>query len=186
MVIGILGLFVFSIGIVDMMKRDRDTDLSLLFTISFVSVIVFGALTIVKFKYSNELDSPSLYKDGICSLIGTCLSASLLLTTAIIDHAPNAWVLDPIISIIVGISAIVYGFKVILKYIKNGVPIHHVDWWYTREEDANNNQELPELPDVEKSASGEYAGKDLQLEQNGSDKEEAKSADEKDEEHEVI
>ena len=64
--IGILGLFVFSVGIADMLKRDKDTDLSLLFTISFVSIIVFGTLTIVKFKYANDLDSESLYKDGMC------------------------------------------------------------------------------------------------------------------------
>lgn len=120
-VIGFLGLFVFSIGIWDLTKRDKDTDLSLLFTISFISIIVFGSLTMMKFKYANDLDSASLYKDGICSLIGTCLSASLLFTTAIIDYAPKAWYIDPIVSLIIGVSAIVYGFRVVIKMIADGV-----------------------------------------------------------------
>ncbi|KAL7453870.1 hypothetical protein ACHAWC_005510, partial [Mediolabrus comicus] len=45
MVIGILGTFVFTIGIFDLCDQEKDQDLDLLFTISFVSIIVFGALT---------------------------------------------------------------------------------------------------------------------------------------------
>mmetsp|Transcript_118 Transcript_118/g.282 ORF Transcript_118/g.282 Transcript_118/m.282 type:complete len:266 (-) Transcript_118:151-948(-) len=157
-VIGILGLFVFSIGIVDVLKRDKDTDLGLLFSISFVSIIVFGTLTILKFKYANDLDSESLYKDGICSLIGTCLSGSLLLTTAIIDRAPKAWVLDPIVSLLIGISATVYGFRVVIKMVQSGVPIFHRDWWITKE-DTNTKHDLnQELPDLEKNGNGDYEG----------------------------
>ena len=167
MVIGLLGLFVFSIGIVDMMKRDKDTDLSLLFTISFVSILVFGSLTIIKFKYANDLDSPSLYKDGICSLIGTCLSASLLLSTAIIDRAPGAWYIDPIVSLIIGVGAIVYGFRVVFKMVQSGVPIFHRDWWVTKKDDANQ-----ELPEVQKSGIADYEG--------------GTAAEEKNDEHEVI
>ena len=59
-IIGLLGIFVFIVGIVDIMSRDEDTDLTLLFTISFVSILIFGTLTIIKFKYANDLDSQSL------------------------------------------------------------------------------------------------------------------------------
>ena len=82
-VIGILGLFVLGVAIYDFTQNDDEQDFALLFAISFVSIVVFGILTIVKFKYARALDSPSLYKDGICSLIGTSLSGSLLVTTAI-------------------------------------------------------------------------------------------------------
>jgi len=153
-VIGILGLFVFSVGVADMLKRDKDSDLSLLFTISFVSIIVFGTLTIIKFKYANDLDSASLYKDGICSLIGTCLSASLLLTTAIIERAPKAWYIDPIVSLIIGVSATVYGFRGVLKMISEGIPIHRIDWWYTKKEDVA----AQELPETGKTGSADYDG----------------------------
>ena len=145
MVIGVLGIFVFGVGIADLMHRDEDTDLTLLFTISFLSIIVFGTLAIIKFKYANDLDSPSLRGDGICSLIGTCLSASLLLTTSIIDRAPGAWVLDPIVSLLIGLSATVYGFHRIIKMIMNGIPVYHRDYWIAKKEVPTQNQELPEV-----------------------------------------
>lgn len=141
MVIGILGAWVFSEGVFDLCDRDQDLDqdLDLLFTISFVSIIVFGALTIIKFQYSRKFDSASLYKDGICSLIGTCLSGSLLLTTAIIDKAPNAWCIDPIVSLLIGLSAIVYGWK---------DSIFHKDWWLGKEAGTGAmTQELPVATD---------------------------------------
>ena len=144
-----------------MLGHDKDQDLDLLFTISFVSIIVFGSLTIIKFQYAQKLESSSLYKDGICSLIGTCLSASLLLTTAIIDKAPNAWYIDPIVSLLVGISAVVYGWKVVVEMLKNGIPIFHPSWWTSSESndqagysrDSNkNDQELP----ARKDSTGEF------------------------------
>lgn len=151
-IIGLLGIFVFIIGIVDIMSRDEDTDLTLLFTISFVSILIFGTLTIIKFKYANDLDSQSLYKDGICSLIGTCLSASLLLTAAIIDRAPGAWVLDPIVSIIIGVCAFVYGFMVVLKMVKDGVPIYSKEYWITKTEvNTTPDQELPPVETTDKT-----------------------------------
>ncbi|KAL7542965.1 hypothetical protein ACHAXR_012253 [Thalassiosira sp. AJA248-18] len=120
-VIGFLGLFVFAVSIIDLLQKDnRDTELSILFTVSFIAILVFGSLTIIKFKYANNLASPSLYEDGICSLIGTCLSASLLLTTTIIEHSHEAWILDPIVSIIIGVSATVYGFRVAISMIQSG------------------------------------------------------------------
>ena len=136
MVIGILGLFIFCVAIFDFLDNDDETDLMLLFIISFVSIVVFGGLTIVKFKYGRELDSPSLHKDGICSLIGTCLSASLLLTTAIVEEHPKAGYLDPVVSLLVGIAAVFYGFKVILALLVDGVPIFHPEWWYEKKKEA--------------------------------------------------
>ena len=144
MVIGILGAWVSAVGVFDLCDPEKDPDLDLVFTISFVSIIVFGALTIIKFQYSRELDSASLYKDGICSLIGTCLSGSLLLTTSIINKAPNAWYIDPIVSLLIGLSAIVYGWKVVVVQLQNGVPIFHKDWWLGKEAGTGAmTQELP-------------------------------------------
>lgn len=151
LVIGLLGTFVFAIGIFDLLDHDKDQDLDLLFIISFVSIIVFGSLTIIKFQYAQKLDSSSLYKDGICSLIGTCLSASLLLTTAIIDKAPHAWYIDPIVSLLIGFSAIIYGWKIVVDMLKNGIPIFHPSWWYS----CGANEMAQELP-APKDSTGEF------------------------------
>ena len=158
-VIGLLGLFVLAVAIYDFTQKDEEQDFGLLFMISFVSIMVFGSLTIIKFKYARDLDSPSLYKDGICSLIGTCLSGSLLLTTAIIDRAPHAGYIDPAVSLIVGLAAIVYGFKVIFDLVMSGVPIFHPEWWVTKKEsdvgesaEYQNSEKSQELHSMEKGS----------------------------------
>ena len=140
MVIGVLGLFIFCVAIFDFLDNEREQDLGLLFMISMVSIIVFGGLTVIKFKYAKDLESPSLHKDGICSLIGTCLSASLLLTTAIVDNHPKAGYLDPVVSLLVGLAAIVYGFKVIVALLVDGVPIFHIEWWYEKKKAAGEEE----------------------------------------------
>lgn len=174
-VIGILGLFIFCVAIFDFLDNDDETDLMLLFLISFVSIVIFGGLTVIKFKYAKELDSPSLHKDGICSLIGTCLSASLLLTTAIVEEHPKAGYVDPVVSLLVGIAAIFYGFKVIIALLVDGVPIFHPEWWYEKEKGAagddtgadsteyqnedDKEQELPAKSTAEEKDSTKYAEK---------------------------
>jgi divalent metal cation (Fe/Co/Zn/Cd) transporter len=139
-VIGLLGVFVLCTAIYDFTQNDDEQDLALLFVVSFVSIVVFGGLTIIKFQYAKKLDSPSLYKDGICSLIGTSLSASLLLTTAIIEQTPKAEYLDPVVSLVVGLCAIVYGFKVVIQLLLDGVPIFHPEWWYEKKKDVESEE----------------------------------------------
>ena len=165
MVIGILGLFIFCVAIFDFLDNDPEQDLALLFIISFVSIIVFGGLTVVKFKYATELDSPSLHKDGICSLIGTSLSASLLLTTAIVEEHPKAGYLDPVVSLLVGIAAIVYGFKVIIDLLVNGVPIFHPEWWYEKKKDSGEDSSTTEYQkDEDKTQEQELPAKTATVE----------------------
>eukprot|EP00804_Cyclotella_cryptica_P011845 CCRYP_015366-RA/>CCRYP_015366-RA protein AED:0.33 eAED:0.33 QI:222/1/0.8/1/0.5/0.4/5/1668/275 len=150
MIIGILGLFVLGVAIYDFTQNDDEQNLALLFVISFVSIVIFGVLTVIKFKYARVLDSPSLYKDGICSLIGTSLSASLLLTTAIIEEVPQAGYIDPVVSLIVGLTAIVYGFKVIVGLVMDGVPIFHPGWWVEKKEIDEEGTDSAEYQQSEK------------------------------------
>lgn len=141
-IIGMLGLFLICVGIVDIVLTEKDDDFDLLFVASIVSLIFCGALMIIKFKYAADLDSKSLYFDGICSLIGVCLSASLLLTTAIIESFPGAWYIDPVASLVLGVGAAVYGFKIVIEMVLSGVPIFHKDWW-----------NIGELPQTQTDAS---------------------------------
>jgi divalent metal cation (Fe/Co/Zn/Cd) transporter len=132
-IIGILGLFLICVGVLDLLVLEKDSELDLLFIGSLISIISCGALAIIKFKYAADLNSQSMYKDGICSLIGVCLSGSLLLTTAIIESFPAAWYIDPIASLVLGVVATVYGFKLVIDMVLSGVPIFKRDWWNTNE-----------------------------------------------------
>lgn len=156
-IIGILGIFILSVAIYDFCTQDKEQDMNLLFMVSFISILVFGSLSVIKFKYARDLNSPSLYKDGICSLIGTSLSASLLLTTAIIEHSPKAAFIDPTVSLLIGIGAMYYGFRVVYRMVQSGVPIFHPDWWVTKKDSEQPiaetfNQELPTVQNDEKDA----------------------------------
>ena len=80
-------------------------DLATIYVMAFFSVFLFSFLTILKFHYGNKLQSASLYKDGICSLIGTTLSIALFINTILIDHYPGLWWMDPIVALFAGILA---------------------------------------------------------------------------------
>jgi multisubunit Na+/H+ antiporter MnhF subunit len=75
---------------------------------SFISTIVFGIICTIKFRMSKLLQSDSLYKDGLCSFIGTILSAALFLHAAIFANT-GLWWLDPFLSLLAGLFAIYYG-----------------------------------------------------------------------------
>jgi peptidoglycan/LPS O-acetylase OafA/YrhL len=112
-------------------------DLKVVLYISLVSIFVFGSLTVVKFRYANKLNSPSLYKDGICSLIGTSLAAALFVNTLIIDNNPSVWWLDPVVSIIGGLVALVIGMHaLVVASCVEGIPIFTVHWWFVSQGDG--------------------------------------------------
>jgi hypothetical protein len=75
-----------------------------------------------------------MYKDGVCSVIGTFLAAALFLNTAIIMRYPNIWWVDPIAAFVAGIVAIVLGVRAIYNaYAVEGLPIFIKDWWLQNE-----------------------------------------------------
>ena len=60
---------------------ESESEMNLVLGLSFVSIVVFGGITIVKFRFASKLDSISMYKDGVCSLIGTVLACGVFTTT---------------------------------------------------------------------------------------------------------
>jgi divalent metal cation (Fe/Co/Zn/Cd) transporter len=90
-------LILLGIGVVITSAHDLSSgpetayDLKLVLAIAFFSIFIFGTMTVVKFRFAHKLSSASLYKDGICSLIGTSLAASLFANTLIIKVAPSVW-----------------------------------------------------------------------------------------------
>lgn len=132
MILVALGLGIWITAIADIMRGQEDPgQQNAALAISFISFVVFIFLAIFKFHYAKALQSPSLYKDGICSMIGTVLSASLFIDTLIITAAPSAWLLDPIVAIGCGLASFVYGMWTLYKaWRKEGVPIFSLRWWF--------------------------------------------------------
>ena len=95
--------------------------------------MILHILSLTSFPFrskANKLNSASLYKDGICSLIGTILAASLFANTLIIEAAPNLWWLDPVVAMICGVVAFGIGLHavVVARWVQ-GLPILTLKWW---------------------------------------------------------
>jgi divalent metal cation (Fe/Co/Zn/Cd) transporter len=134
-----LGLCILSAAVSDFSRGQEDLiQQSATLVLTFFSVLLFGTLSIIKFRYAAKLNSPSMYKDGICSVIGTFLGLALFLNTAIVHRNPNAWWIDPVAAFIAGIVAISLGIRAIWDaYTKEGLPIFSKSWWINGNEKEN-------------------------------------------------
>jgi Cation efflux family len=139
-ILAILGSFIIAEAINDFLAGMEDTsELKALLAISISSIFVFGALSIIKFHYSIALASASLHKDGICSLIGTVLSAALFVNTLVIQHVPEAWWIDPAVALGAGIAALFIGISSIIRTsCIQKVPIFSLSWWMSSRGDGTD------------------------------------------------
>lgn len=142
-------LFILGIGIIiaaaDQIKLGATykESTSLIITISFISIMVFGSFTIVKLQYATMLNSPALHKDGFCSFIGTALSFSLFMDTLLAIWDPTTWWLEPLIAIVVGLLSLCVGLRSIVRNIFfQHVPIYKLSWW-TSEAPLSGDSERP-------------------------------------------
>lgn len=126
-----------------------------IFIFSGFSFAIFFVLTGIKIKMARALNSRSLLKDGLCSLIGTVLSFALVLTTIITMSNDKLWWIDPLIAFLCGLVSFVYGVRsVVLQSVMKGIPIWSPRWWIfsqdTREEnDTVKEEEMTEVGDAE-------------------------------------
>lgn len=150
----LLGIQVIASSSSDMAKgQEEESGKEAAITIGFFSMPIFGTLALLKFRYSKALESPSLYKDGVCSLIGTILAAALFLNALIIHNSPNAWWLDPVIALFAGFAALFYGFYgVYMAKTRENHAIFSLAWW-------NSSDEVPNPPS--KSANTEMVDSEV-------------------------
>lgn len=148
MILVVLGLGTWIAAIEDLLRgQEKQDQQEIAIVISLVSCFLFGILTVFKFHYAKVLDSPSLYKDGICSSIGTILSASLFVDTLIITATPQAWLMDPIVAIGCGLAALAYGLWTLhaARY-KSNWPIFSRSWWFLNHGDSEQREAAAEDP----------------------------------------
>lgn len=134
----LLGIGVMAAAAEDLSGGAEPKDeLDIVLVVATISIFVFGALTVVKFRYAEKLTSASLYKDGLCSMIGSVLAIGLLTTTFIIELAPGVWWFDPVFALICGFVALVMGVHavVVASYFQ-GIPIFNPKWWIMSQGDG--------------------------------------------------
>lgn len=132
MVLVLLGVDIISTAIHDLRKgEERLEESESIIVISVISLIVFGFLTVVKLRYSILLESSSLQKDGICTLIGTILSLGLLADAIIVRKDPSAWWFDPTVALGCAIAAVLIGMQAIIDArFSQKLPIFQPSWWF--------------------------------------------------------
>jgi len=120
-------------------EEEDETQLWVLYYLAFCSLLIFGTLSMFKFRYADALNSPSLYKDGICSLIGTCLALSLFFNTVLsLSTSGQLWWLDPCVALICGVGTLIYGlYSIYVAFVREGLPIFNPQWWLYSAKNCN-------------------------------------------------
>jgi hypothetical protein len=129
--------------------------------LSFLSTVIFGSLTMLKFRYATALDSPSLYKDGLCSMIGTILSVTLFINSLIVEQFPGFWFVDPTVAFFCGMVALFLGCHHVGQARKAGIPIFSSSWWSTGDGGPSTNGGGMELAGAQVAKDGEGNDGDL-------------------------
>jgi divalent metal cation (Fe/Co/Zn/Cd) transporter len=89
--------------------EEVDEDLNIVIAIALCSIVIFSFLTYLKLYYARVLNSESLHKDGLCSVIGLLLSLLIFTNSWLISSRPEFWKLDPYLAIACGGIAISIG-----------------------------------------------------------------------------
>jgi divalent metal cation (Fe/Co/Zn/Cd) transporter len=153
----LLGFFIIGAASNDIRKgAGEDFDLDAAIIISVLSIPIFSTMTVFKFHYSSKLDSASLYKDGICSMLGTVLATALFINTLIIENSQDAWWTDPLIALVAGFACFFYGLNSIYAAkVKEDLPIFTMQWWASSQGDGSEDftgmpaKKRDEVKDVE-------------------------------------
>jgi len=114
----LIGLFVAVQAIIHIANREREKNAEALLAISTISAVFLAVLAAIKFRISKELNSPSLYKDGMSSVAVSLLSFGILLSTVVYDIEPDVWWLDYAVALLISIFLIVYGSVAVFKHRK--------------------------------------------------------------------
>jgi len=134
MILTLLGIGSIIAATLDFKKGhelDEDEHLWSLYYLAFGSLLVFGGFAMLKFRYADALNSKSLHKDGVCSLIGATLALSLFFNTVLnLSTEGMLWWLDPGVAVVCGVGSLGYGlYSVYGAYVGEGLPVFTCAWW---------------------------------------------------------
>ena len=144
----LLGVLVIPAAVGDLNEgtpsaSETGRDLEVIILLSGLSIVIFSVMTILKIYYAKSLDSESLLKDGLCSVIGVILSTLIFINSWVINTHPEFWEIDAYSAILCGIIAVAIGVHGIFKamYIKKK-RIFSKSFWSNRKVNAPDDLQL--------------------------------------------
>ncbi|XP_005286852.1 transmembrane protein 163 isoform X1 [Trachemys scripta elegans] len=88
-----------------------------LFSVSILSGILCSILAVIKFMLGKVLTSRALVTDGFNSLVGGIMGFSILLSAEVFKHNASVWYLDGSIGILMGLTILAYGVKLLIDMV---------------------------------------------------------------------
>jgi divalent metal cation (Fe/Co/Zn/Cd) transporter len=120
----ILGVVVSSVAISHLAENEHGDSNGLLLGLSIPSVMIFGTMTVIKFRMADLLKSPSFRKDAMCSAFGTTLSFGVFFGTCVKSGDEGAWWIDGVVAVLTAVVCMWVGLRTLLKNVDEGI-----EWW---------------------------------------------------------
>ncbi|KAK1802334.1 hypothetical protein P4O66_021999 [Electrophorus voltai] len=88
-----------------------------LYSVSVISGVACVILAIVKCMLGKVLTSRALITDGFNSLVGGVMGFSILISAEVFKHNPKVWFLDGTIGVLIGLTILTYGLKLLVDMV---------------------------------------------------------------------
>lgn len=137
-----LALTVGSVASVHLHHAEEPEQVSKLIALAAPSVVFCLLLGVFKHRVGSLVDSPSLKKDGICSLCGAGLSLGVMVGGLLLLYdIDGSWWLDGAIAVTVSAGLLVYGLFTLVK--NQDLKWWERQFWITPVSRKNIKMELP-------------------------------------------
>ncbi|MCI4393297.1 hypothetical protein PGIGA_G00155890 [Pangasianodon gigas] len=88
-----------------------------LYSVSVLSGLVCTILAVLKCMLGKVLTSRALITDGFNSLVGGVMGFSILISAEVFKHNPKVWYLDGAIGVLIGLTILAYGVKLLIDMV---------------------------------------------------------------------
>ncbi|XP_076877973.1 transmembrane protein 163b [Brachyhypopomus gauderio] len=88
-----------------------------LYSVSVISGVVCLILAMLKCMLGKVLTSRALITDGFNSLVGGIMGFSILISAEVFKHNPKVWFLDGTIGVLIGLTILAYGLKLLIDMV---------------------------------------------------------------------
>ena len=157
----ILAFVVGGVAAAHLSSNEQPDQLKLLLALSVPCVFIFSILGGLKYRMGSALDSPSLKKDGICSISGALMSASTALGAIMLLDGIDSWWFDSSVAIIICTILFLYGSWTLYKNASTRDPVTGawnperwwtLEWWNTSGSLRQGHQRGDDEPEDEESS----------------------------------